>query len=420
MSLFGHLAKSVRLVECKGLAKKLTPTSSLNSVLLIASLLFSLNSPVSLAEPTSPDNSSTPTQNEQANQNQDKTATNETQNDNEIAVEQTQPVETVNQNSSTAPNNLNNPQVGDGSQSHTDQIEEGTVELSGEKIDEDIVKNNEDKQAPDDTRAENHRQGNNSLDDFKAEQSNPQTPDNSGLSANEHNRLTSSLRENPWVFLHAYNASYDIYSDGDRLGSASRNMLFEDGNWKLQVSTKLKKWMLTLKSREFSKFVIQNNKLFTNEFFTSTKISFKSERKVEQSFDWQQKMEAGKKGKRNWQLPLDQHLYDRMSHLVKLRSDLLSGAKDFNYIISYKGKRKTYSYQITGDETIITPMGEINTIRLDRISGDDSRFSLWLSPEYNYFPIKIAQVEQDKPDVVLTLNKLEFVTPKDDIKQAAR
>ena len=248
------------------------------------------------------------------------------------------------------------------------------------------------------------------------------SPDDSpaSLSANEHNRITNNLRQNPWVFLHPYNASYVIHSEGDKLGNASRNMLFEDGIWKLQVSTKLKKWMLTLKSQEFSKFVIADNKLFTNEFFTSTKISFKSARTVQQSFDWQQKMEAGKKGKQNWKLPLDEHLYDRMSHLVKLRSDLLSGAKEFNYTISYKGKRKTYSYKVTGDETISTQMGKIDTVRLDRVSGDDSRFSLWLSPEYNYLPIRIAQIEQDKPDVVLTLSKLEFINLDENIKQAAK
>ncbi|MCW8878100.1 MAG: DUF3108 domain-containing protein [Kangiellaceae bacterium] len=214
---------------------------------------------------------------------------------------------------------------------------------------------------------------------------------------------------NQWRFLHQYSASYDVISDGDRLGRASRTLIKDDKGWKLEISTKLKKWLLTLRSNEFSRFRIVDNQLKTDEFYTSTKVSFKDPRIIQQHFDWEKQLEQGSRNKRKWELPLENLLYDRMSHFVKLRADLLSDTKDFKYMVSYKGSRKSYVYVANGNEVLKTPMGNIETIRFDRVSGDDSSFSIWLSPDYNFFPIKIAQIEQDKPDVTLALTKLEFV-----------
>ena len=233
------------------------------------------------------------------------------------------------------------------------------------------------------------------------------TPQNNELMAGEHNRIKSGIRKNLWNFLEPYNAVYQVHSEGDKLGMAKRQMYQENDSWKLSISTNLKKWLLSLKSEEYSKFKIQDQTLMTGQFYSKTKISFKKNRTISQLFDWQNKIENGNKGKKKWQLPLDTHLFDRMSHVLQLRADLIKGKKQFEYLISYKGKRKTYSYVKSEIEVIKTDIGEFAAVRMDRVDGDDSSFSIWLCPELNYFPIKIAQFEQDKPDVILTLSKFE-------------
>jgi len=73
-----------------------------------------------------------------------------------------------------------------------------------------------------------------------------ETPDvNSPI---EQNRLKAKLKENPWMFLLPFKADYEVHSDGDKLGSATRQLQMEDGVWKLQMSTKLKKWLLSFKN----------------------------------------------------------------------------------------------------------------------------------------------------------------------------
>ena len=255
-------------------------------------------------------------------------------------------------------------------------------------------------------------QGSDSKEDSSSAEE-PTSPDGNEqiLNPNEQNRIQQSLNQNPWVFLHAYDATYEISADGDKLGNASRKMSQDSGKWTLEISSKLKKWFLTMRSREYSQFEIQDEQLRTTEFYSSTKLSFKKDRTVKQFFDWSKKLETGTRGKKDWTLPLDEPLFDRMSHFIKLRSDLLLNKQEFNYLISYKGKRKYYQYSRADSETLTTSFGEFETIKMVRTSGDDSSFTVWFSPELNYFPIKIAQFEQDKPDVVMTLTKLEFLSP---------
>ncbi len=235
------------------------------------------------------------------------------------------------------------------------------------------------------------------------------------LSADEKNeqsappRHFSQTKLGPWIFLHPYSAKYAVFSDNDKLGEATRNLKRENNQWKIQLSTQLSKWMLNFKSNEFSTFHLAGNNLKVSNFFTSTKVTFKSARVIEQNFDWEKAIETGRYKKHQWALPLEGEVYDRMSHLVKLRYDIINGAKSFEYQVSYKGSHKIYSYENYGKERVKTPYGEFDTIRLNRVKGDDSNFSIWLSPELNYFPVKIAQIEQDKPDVIMLLSDFQYL-----------
>lgn len=243
-----------------------------------------------------------------------------------------------------------------------------------------------------------------------------ESPDIPNVVPSEQNKIKRSLQENPWVFLHAYVATYELSADGDVLGNATRKMIRKDDYWQLQISSKLSKWLLTLKSLEYSRFKIKEQKMFTDEFYSKTKVSFRKDKLTKQTFDWEAKQEVGVRGKRTWNLPLEAQVFDRTNHLLKLRSDILTGKSELKYLVSYKGLREFYEYELKGEETIKTPFGEYQTLRVERVSGDDSSFALWLSPDLNYFPVKIAQYEQDKPDVTMTLKDLEFTAAENSLK----
>jgi hypothetical protein len=237
--------------------------------------------------------------------------------------------------------------------------------------------------------------------------------DTDKISANEQNKLLAKLKQNPWAFLHPFKANYTVYSNGKKLGSATRELSIEDGYWKIRRHGKLSKWLLNLKSDEHSKFKIEEQKLMVESFKTSSKVSFKDKKTINQHYDWQNKIETGNKGKTKWQLELNQETFDRMSHIIQLRADILTNQKEFNYLVSYKGKRELYTYHRTTVEQIKTPFGLLDAVKMDRDDGDESN-SIWFSPELNYFPVKISKFEQDEAEIVLILNKLDYTESSND------
>jgi len=220
----------------------------------------------------------------------------------------------------------------------------------------------------------------------------------------------SQQQQNPWRFLHNYQAKYAVQSEGDTLGSATRKLNFKDQQWTLSTSAKISKFFISVKTNETTSFHIKDDLLINDYFYSRTKISLKKARVMEQIFDWDKKIETGKRGKKTWEIPLEKQVFDRISNVMQLRADLLAGKKDFNYDVSYKGKQYVYSYSLVKKETLQTKMGEISTMKFLREKSNGDQVILWLAPEYNYIPIKIAQYEKDEADVTLVLESFDYLS----------
>lgn len=214
---------------------------------------------------------------------------------------------------------------------------------------------------------------------------------------------------NLWRFLHDYQARYAVQSEGTTLGHATRALKFDDQKWTLSTSAKISKFFISVKTRETSTFHIKDNELVNDHFYSRTKISLKKARVMEQIFDWDNKIETGYGRKKSWEIPLDKQVFDRVSNVIQLRADLLAGKTDFNYDVSYKGKAFVYSYNLVKTETLKTKIGDISTIKFLREKANGDQVVLWLAPEYNYIPFKIAQYEKGEADVTLFLESIEYL-----------
>ncbi|HDY84394.1 MAG TPA: DUF3108 domain-containing protein, partial [Methylophaga sp.] len=61
------------------------------------------------------------------------------------------------------------------------------------------------------------------------------------------------------------------------------------------------------------------------------------------------------------------------------------------------GKLKNYQIRVIGKETITTPLGEIDTIKLTRHRNkdEDRETTLWCSPALDYMPVKLEHIEDE-------------------------
>lgn len=236
----------------------------------------------------------------------------------------------------------------------------------------------------------------------KKQQPQQNTPNTAIEPQKQHNQ------DKLWLFLHSYEAKYIVQSEGNMLGHATRKLTKKDDRWTLATYAKINKYFLSVKNTETTEFHFKENNLLTDRFYSKTKITFKKARVMEQNFDWKNKLETGKRRDKSWSLPLEKQVFDRVSHIVQMRADLLAGKKSFDYDVSYKGKFHVYSYNEEIEEILQTKMGPLTGIKFVRQKSNGDVFALWLCPELNYLPIKIAQYEQDKADVTLLLESVKY------------
>ncbi|MBA2491427.1 MAG: DUF3108 domain-containing protein [Gammaproteobacteria bacterium] len=94
---------------------------------------------------------------------------------------------------------------------------------------------------------------------------------------------------------------------------------------------------------------------------------------------------------------------DNFSLQLALIQDARNGRKTITYPVISKGELKTYTFANLGRETIETPLGEFDTIKLERRKDDaeNTTYTTWYASELNYLPVQVENREDG--DVVLSL-----------------
>lgn len=122
-------------------------------------------------------------------------------------------------------------------------------------------------------------------------------------------------------------------------------------------------------------------------------------KQVSSFFDWQENLLTHK----GTTSALSAGTLDKLSYQYKLRLDVAQAIADgeqnpkLEYTIADEEKRKIYNFRIAGRETLDTPLGEMQTIRIDRIrQGTDRQTSLWLALDHDLILVKLKQQEQKR------------------------
>ncbi len=195
------------------------------------------------------------------------------------------------------------------------------------------------------------------------------------------------------VALKPYKATYAILDGEEVVGTAQRSLEKLDSNWQLQMSTQVKKWFFSYRFTESSTFDLHDSRVRPLSYSSETIRSFKDNRIITSSFDWDKNLESGSKNKATWQLPLQNQLYDHLNYQIGLQIRASGNSRQEKMRVSYKGERETYLFVNEGTELIETPLGKLSAVLYtQQVKDAENKFvMLWLSPEYDYLPIQIAQ-----------------------------
>ena len=164
--------------------------------------------------------------------------------------------------------------------------------------------------------------------------------------------------------LQPYQASYTAEFDGLPVkGEAERSLKKNnDGSWSLDFEAS----MLVFSFTERSRFQLVDGKVRPLTY-NMRKGSFGKSRTSAVTFIWDKKQADSSEKDRHWTLALKRSDQDKISYQQQLQLDLNSGKQQFSYPVIDGDERDDYTFQLDGEETLTTPLGQLDTVRLKRI-----------------------------------------------------
>ena len=126
-------------------------------------------------------------------------------------------------------------------------------------------------------------------------------------------------------------------------------------------------------------------------------------------FDWRQQQITNRVGTTIRHMPTEDGMLDPLLYQLVIMRDLNQGVIPTLYtLVADDGRIKTYHFKYRGRETVDTPAGRFETIKLERHRPDSKRMTLfWCATGADHVPVKLVHVEKDGSKTVAKLTGLK-------------
>jgi hypothetical protein len=201
-----------------------------------------------------------------------------------------------------------------------------------------------------------------------------------------------------------FDVVYNVYRDGFKVAKMQRTLTkVADGNMLYSVTKTTGIVSLFRKDKIVEKSIWKNidGKLMP-EFYEYLRTGSKRDRNVTVQFDWDKNQIINSVDGSSWKMPTVDGVLDKLLYQYSIMLDLQQGKSSLRYIIADGGKEKIYLFETVGEETIETPLGKLDTVKLKRKRQDSDRQSIfWSAPEMNYLPVKLEITDEGDSTVVV-------------------
>lgn len=201
--------------------------------------------------------------------------------------------------------------------------------------------------------------------------------------------------------LSPYTASYQFNLDNKLTGTATRILeKTSRTNWRYTFTATTPMATAT----ETSEFSFNGRTVSPLRYQRQHKVVFISKH-ASVSFNWKTRSATTQRDDRKGQYALRAGAVDPLTLEVQMRRDLVDlGKLPTSYFLADAKRLREQKFVIEGDETIETPFGKINTVRIKRLHDDPERqTTLWLARDMNFIPVKMVQ-DDDGAMYVLELS----------------
>ena len=208
-----------------------------------------------------------------------------------------------------------------------------------------------------------------------------------------------------------FNAFYKLYSSGMEIGESRQNIRNAGNNRYIFESNSRTTGLAKIL---FNKQIIQQSQWqMVNDRLVPVEYSYKRyrgdlDRIVTSHFDWENQRVLNRVNDQKLELPLHEGMLDQLLYQFAIMHDMQNGVMPTQYTVADTRRLKTYYFDKLGEETITTPLGDLDTIKLLHYKkNDEKRLVFWCSPEYQYLPVKIEITEDDGRSITVMIQSVE-------------
>lgn len=204
-----------------------------------------------------------------------------------------------------------------------------------------------------------------------------------------------------------YTASYRANANGLAATATRRLETLGADSYRLSNSLEATLAGTTLASlQQTSEFHIESQRLIPQSF--SSQLRGASRESLAIAYNWEASAAISTEDEESWRLDLHDGVFDQLSYQPALRLALLDRSDtptplEFEIIDADEIDR--HEYRIAGYEMLTTPLGELNTLKLERVraAGDERVTEIWLATDWDLMLTRLEQVNRSGLHIVLEL-----------------
>ena len=209
-----------------------------------------------------------------------------------------------------------------------------------------------------------------------------------------------------------YVAEYEASANG-LAATATRSLSkIDENSYRLSNSLQASLAGQTLASLvQASEFIIEGNRVVPLNY--TYQLSGVSRASHAIFFNWDAEIALSTEDDESWQLPLRDGVIDQLSYQVAMRQALIDNSDSeaiFSFDIIDGDAIEMQQYRLVGEEILFTPLGELNTLKLERVreASDQRASKIWLAVDWNFLLTRIEQLNNSGLQIVLELKSAEL------------
>ena len=195
-----------------------------------------------------------------------------------------------------------------------------------------------------------------------------------------------------------YSAQYQARANGLSAVAQREFIRINNNRYRLQV-----RLLAEIAGQQLAKLEQTSEIAFINNSFQPLSYSYKlsgiSTAAHAINYNWDAKLALSRRDEESWTIDLNGAVWDQLSHQFALRQIFVNKKVETNsgeheFLLIDGDEVETHRYTVIGEEILITTLGSLSTVKLERVQEDSEsrKTSLWLAKDWGYLLARIEQI----------------------------